>query len=255
MRDSKLIKIIAAGLSSIFVAEPAASQIYKYHELVETPKKFQLPDGLNKQCKKLVGQSEVEPLYVRGYLDGVSGACGPRCYEGLLSGRFDYVELQINNSESVDRVTPFKFAPANGRYRLIKRPYGHTSCRLFDQMVRMYSEQRKPVVQVDSNDALHKKNHNHLAKSCIGYDKVKSFSSEYGIRKVISPKLAYHPSRKYVAIKGEEIYRLGIQSVYAGKKKAEFSIGQQNGSAKIICWPKDSQVPLIEMFKSYRDAK
>lgn len=245
-------KLIAIGFLSLFVSQPAASQIYKYHELVEVPQTFDLPDGLDGQCEKLVGQSEVEPLYVKGYLNGVSGVCRPSCYEGLLFGRFEYIELEVNRKENVDLVTRFEFAPKNGRYRLTRQPRGHASCDLFDQMFRM----RFPEAGgLDNVVVLGQGSRDDLINSCVGYEKVKSFSSEYGVRKVIPPKMAYHPSRKYVAIKGEEVYELKTQSVYAHKRKVEFTMAQGNGSAKVVCWSKDYGKPLRRVFKSYKDVK
>jgi hypothetical protein len=214
----------------LLLSPNASAQIFHYDDIPGIPQGVEWPRELNAFCTSVTTQGVVEPIYVDGYLDGVTGACRSKCFDGLLSGQFKFVEIIIIKKTNAPEVTWYSISPENGKYRFERMPAGHESCELFSEMLD--AQARMGVGSVPGSEFYSLK-----ANYCVGVTAVDSFESEFGIRRVIPPTASVPRDKRRVARRGEEIFNLKTEEIYAAKYDVTFEFSDEDLMGRVSCAP------------------
>lgn len=234
---------IAIILSCSAVMTPAKSQVANQSAELVAPEGLDWVDGLTEFCRSVAGDRAISPLYQKGFLDGASVECDGSCIDKLISGDFQFIEMEINEKMGEPKTTSYSFSPGAGRFRLERVSAGHDDCVLFDQMQEKFLA--SGLLPSEEYRGL-------LDKYCIAVVRVDSFISKYGIRQSFSPPFRGGDGIGVMRV-GEEIYNLKTNRVYSARYQVSLKSTPKYGGIKIQCGAPRGWSSLSVFIKPHKD--
>ncbi|MEO1240558.1 MAG: hypothetical protein AAFX54_01495 [Pseudomonadota bacterium] len=196
-------------------------------------------------CKSLMGDTEIEPIYVEGYLLANTARCGSGCFEPILKGEFEYLEMIIDKPADRTTVQFGSFWPKNGMYILTRQLAGHKSCTLFDEMMALM-RQSKGWKDLDREYV------SLLEKHCVGVNAVDKLKSDYGVRQAILFGNKDLDEQASVDMRGEEIFIVETGETHAAKYNVKIEFSSDGVFGDMNCSPRKNHRNSLNLQNAFK---